>query len=85
MQQSAEERSTKSPAVVMVEVSGVCRLPAPTLLTRWSLQGCLQIYTNAMSKLFNCNIKQPAESVTSTMRPVIFMEVLTFQVMVCVC
>lgn len=51
---------------------------APSLLLRCSLQGWLQIYTNAMSKLLNCNIKQPAESVTSTMRPGIFMEVLTF-------
>lgn len=56
----------------------VCRLPAPSLLLRCSLQSWLQIYTNAMSKLLNCNIKQPAESVTSTMRPGIFMEVLTF-------
>lgn len=53
--------------------AGGCRCSAPEMVPR----GCLQIYTNTASELLDWNTEQPAESVSGTMRLVIFIEVLT--------
>lgn len=63
--------------MAMVRYCPALQAAAGALLLRWSPRGCLQIYTNVASELLDWNTEQPAESVSGTMRLVIFIEVLT--------